>query len=237
MVMRAPIKRRTFAFLVPQRQNRDMPYEIKLDLFPAGWLRIKFKRVDSNAVRICALLVCLATVACLGCASRTKATSVEFRGSVKAGEPFEYPFAHKYRFSLEPQEFGWNIVIMERGRNEQLQRLTPPLHFAPNPTSVEGWHFRNHDNTILNDGTVNAPQYAREFIFSPVVGRTVQGPGGTASVSPEEVEHVKSFGRGVLHITQLELSPLVRGEQAKILKMSFRCDITINNAGETTTLP
>ena len=49
--------------------------------------------------------------------------------------------------------------------------LTPPWHLVPNPRYVEGWHFRNASNTGPNDGSVNAPQETREFIFSPEVGR------------------------------------------------------------------
>jgi hypothetical protein len=94
---------------------------------------------------------------------------------MEAGEMFEHAFGEKYYFILEPQEFGWNLIIKEKGRDERLQRLTPPLHFVPNPTWIEGWHFRN-DDTRSNDGTVNAPQYEREFILSPAVGRFIQGP-------------------------------------------------------------
>ena len=60
--------------------------------------------------------------------------------------------------------------------------MTPPWHFVPNAREIEGWHFRNGDNTAPNDASVNALQELREFIFSPAVGRGIEYNGsGTTS--------------------------------------------------------
>ena len=160
------------------------------------------------------------------CTHQPARRQITFTGAVKAGEHFQRPFGERFIFKLEPSDFGWIIALYEKGRNEDLSRLTPPFHFVPNSREIEGWHFRNEMNTGSNDGSVNAPQGEREFIFSPEVGRSIQGPTARWSVSTEEVERVSSFGRGVLHIEHLLISPVKRGDRAKILEMDFKCTIS-----------
>lgn len=64
-----------------------------------------------------------------------------FTGRVLQGEHFHRPFGGRFEFILEPMPHGWEIMIKEHGRNENLARLTPPLHSAPNPRHIEGWHL------------------------------------------------------------------------------------------------
>jgi hypothetical protein len=97
---------------------------------------------------------------------------------------------------------------------------------VPNPREIEGWHFRNSDNTGPNDGSVNAPQEVREFIFSPRVGRDIQGPDARVSASPEEVEEVRSFGRGWLLIESYALAAPRRGERAAFESLEFSACLT-----------
>jgi hypothetical protein len=73
-------------------------------------------------------------------------------GRVAAGDSFAQPFANRFTFHLLPLERGWEIVIREAGREENLARLTPPWHFVPNPRDIEGWHFRSVDNTVRMTG-------------------------------------------------------------------------------------
>src|SRR5438093_582678 len=151
--------------------------------------------------------------------------TMRFNGSLKAGERFERSFGGRFVFSLEPIDSGWEIRLYERGRTENIARLTPPFHFVPNPRYIEGWHFRNENNTGPNDGSVDAPQKRREFIFSPEVGETIDGPQATYGVTPGEVYRVEAFGRGEVEIAHLKLSPPIENEKARILAMEFRCKI------------
>ncbi len=151
--------------------------------------------------------------------------TVDFSGSIKAGKRFERTFGGRFIFTLEPIDCGWEICIYERGRTENIARLTPPFHFVPNPRHIEGWHFRNENNTGPNDGIVNAPQEQREFIFSPEVGRTIDGPQASYAVTTEAADRVEAFGHGHVQITHRELSPPQAGEKARILAMKFRCTI------------
>jgi len=146
-------------------------------------------------------------------------------GRVAAGDCFTQPFANRFTFHLLPRERGWEIVIREAGREENLARLTPPWHFVPNPRDIEGWHFRNVDNTEPNDGSVNAPQRVREFIFSPEVGRTIEYEG---SATPDTVvAQVARYGRGRLVIVDYELTPPVEGERAAFLWLKFEVYLVV----------
>ena len=171
------------------------------------------------------------------CSHQPGRQQIAFKGGVRAGERFEHPFGERFLFVLEPSEFGWLVAVYERGRQEDLARLTPPFHFVPNPTEIEGWHFRNEDNTGSNDGSVNAPQREREFIFSSEVGRSIGGPAAHNQPTPEEVERVRSFGRGGLYIDQLKLSPPKRGHRATILEMRFHGTISWPHRVQKSAMP
>jgi len=162
----------------------------------------------------------------VSCSHQPVRHQITFAGAVKAGERFQHPFGGRFIFALKPSEFGWFLTVSEKGRDEDLARLTPPFHFVPNPREIEGWHFRNEDNTEPNDGSVNAPQKERRFIFSPEVGRSIDGPTAHWLPAPDEIERASSFGRGEFIIKRLILSPVKRGAQATILEMDFRCTLS-----------
>jgi hypothetical protein len=112
-----------------------------------------------------------------------------------------------------------------RGRDaEDLSRLTPPWHFVPNPREIEGWHLRNADNTGPNDGSTNAPGEFREFIFSPRVGRDLDYHG--SATKAEDVELVRSCGRGWLHMDSVRLTAVRRGERASLESVTFSVCLT-----------
>jgi hypothetical protein len=145
--------------------------------------------------------------------------SIVVASQVRAGDLFRVSFGGRYALRLEPIEFGWTIGVEQRGREENLARLTPPWHFVPNPRSIEGWHFRNALNTGPNDGSVNAPQERRDFIFSPEVGLSLDYDG--SGTPPAVVGDVRRFGRGVLTVTDYTLTPIAEGERASFEEMSF----------------
>ena len=157
---------------------------------------------------------------------RARAT---FGGDVNGGESFERPFGPGLIFRLDPSPLGWTVIVREQGRDEDISRLTPPFHFVPNPREIEGWHFRNSDNTGPNeagDKNVNAPGEVRDFIFSPEVGRTIQGPGTVAGPSEKDVEAVGAFGQGRLRIVEQRLGNLEPGKQARFAWMRFEVELS-----------
>ena len=160
--------------------------------------------------------------------SSTPRCETTITGKVKKGEAFERTFGPGLIFSLQPTPLGWTITVRERGRDEDLSRLTPPFHFVPNPRDLEGWHFRNADNTGLNEAgakNVNAPGEEREFIFSPEVGRSIQGADAKAAPTEDEVEKVRAYGRGLLKIIEYRLNNLEVGQQAGFEWIRFEVTI------------
>lgn len=149
-----------------------------------------------------------------------------FSGEIRRGETFSRPLPGGLAFHLVPesQNLGWQIVVSPAsGPEENFARYTPPFHFVPNPRFIEGWHFRNADNTgpnAVGEKNVNAPQKIRDFIFSPDVGHGIDWP-----LTQDDVERIARDGRGALEITGLELGNLIPGERAWIESMRFRVEI------------
>jgi hypothetical protein len=152
----------------------------------------------------------------------------EFFGRVNKGEEYQHQFSDDYIFILSPLKsgMGWEIVIQEKNAlNEyNLARLTPPLHLTLNPRYIEGWHFRNADNSDQNDGSVNAPQEVREFIFSSKVGKSIALDHWPTL---EDIEIIEKDGKGELIITKMELGNFKKGEKAYIESMSFQVSIQL----------
>ncbi len=55
----------------------------------------------------------------------------ELRGRLRDGERFRQPFGPGFEFVLEPNPAGWEIVIREQGREENLARLKPGIWWSP----------------------------------------------------------------------------------------------------------
>jgi hypothetical protein len=147
------------------------------------------------------------------------------QGTLSRGETFSETTPAGWILRLVPDDEGWLLQVATLGReSEDLSRLTPPWHFAPNAREISGWHFRNADNTAPNDGSVNAPRELREFSFSPAVGREVDYLG--SATPAEDVERVRSFGRGWLYIESYRLTPPLRGERAAFESLTFRACLT-----------
>jgi len=149
-----------------------------------------------------------------------------FSGVLESGQAYTKGFDHRLLFSLKPIDKGWEIMVRVEGRDENIARLTPPFHYVPNPRYIEGWHFRNGDNAGPNDGSVNAPQEIRDFIFSPEVGQSIQGPHSRFGVSSDDVQHVEAFGRGRLTIMDYRLTDIAPGQQARMLRLAFTVCLT-----------
>lgn len=146
-------------------------------------------------------------------------------GAVERGRGFTRTTPAGWILRLVPAPDGWLLQVTRVGRErEDLARLTPSWHFVPNAREIAGWQFRNADNTGPNDGSVNAGQQLREFIFSPAVGR--DGEYGGSATTPDDVARVQAFGRGWLLIESFRLTPARRGERAALEAMTFSACLT-----------
>ena len=147
------------------------------------------------------------------------------RGELSAGDTLIQTVGSSWIFRLAPRSTGWLLQVTVVGREaEDLSRLTPPWHSVPNPRQIEGWHFRNSENTGPNDGSVNAPQELRDFIFSPAVGRGIEYSG--SATRTEDVEAVRAFGRGWLFVESYRLTPSARGDRAAFESLRFSACLT-----------
>lgn len=134
------------------------------------------------------------------------------KGRAEVGGRFRQAFGPGFQFVLEPRSTGWEIAIREQRREENLARFTPPLHFAPNPREIEGWQFVEASSSCPRPyGAETGPENPRRFIFSPEVGRRIDGPKANRAVTPEEVEAIGRFGRGTFTIERFSLGPESHG--------------------------
>lgn len=165
------------------------------------------------------------------------ANEITIDGSVNRGGTFARPLPNGLAFQLRPVLRGWLIWIGDPARPEDNYAAvaTPPFH-GPNPTLIQGWHFRNADNTGPNapgPKNVNAPQHSRHFRFVPDKARFDEAmealgvalwPGDR---SPAEASAAGAAYRAIetaegrLRITELELGNLVPAERAWIERMGF----------------
>ncbi|MEW6261359.1 MAG: hypothetical protein AB1547_15800 [Thermodesulfobacteriota bacterium] len=136
-----------------------------------------------------------------------------FQGSVSQGKRFERPFGEMFVFVLEPMSAGWEIVIQEHGRDENLARLTPPFHFVPNPRYIEGWHLSKDPSACTTREYLAdaGPANPREFIFSPEVGIRIDASQSNRAVEAKEIKEIQRFGRGALTIQEFKLQPAADG--------------------------
>lgn len=194
----------------------------------------------SRSIAIAALILSLAL------SLPAQADPLELRGEAQRGETLIHAFEHdgrKYQLRLLPVADGWSVWIgdpINRDRNYVLP-ATPPYR-GINPAVIQGWHFRNADNTGPNkpgEVNVNAPGRIRKFAFvldgaGDQVGREAMDillwpEGHKESEIMAAEKRLKEIPKAgvTLEIEALELGNLVKGEQAWIERMAFRLRIEL----------
>jgi len=163
-------------------------------------------------------------------------------GEVQRGISFEKPLPGGLALRLQPDTAGgWLIWIGDPAHpNEDYGRVVTPPYRGVNDRDIQGWHFRNTDNTGPNDGSVNAPQRVRQFEF--VADRASFEAAGRAldcmlwpcaDMSRERAEAVRAGverGRGKLTITDLKLGNLLIGKHASVERMKFQVELWLPKA-------
>jgi hypothetical protein len=109
------------------------------------------------------------------------------------------------------------IADLSQGTQHDLDGMTGPRHFVPNPIEIEGWHFRIAANTGPNRGDMNAQDETRRFLFS------LRWP------HCEDTIGLDKDGQGVLDIGDMELGNLAKGEKANITRMEFSVVLTVGS--------
>jgi hypothetical protein len=181
-------------------------------------------------------------------ANVTDSIAYTFAGQVKRGQLFEQEIGTNLLFCLLPDSFydpgggGWRITVTTKSdqdcsgmASDYVGLVSPPFH-GPNWILIEGWHFRNADNSGPNDGSVNALQENRwfNFLLTEADYQTVRAAGSCLSWNDcGEIERDEAEGMiagtpissGQLVITDLELGNLEPGQQAWVEQMSFEVEV------------
>lgn len=192
-----------------------------------------------------AVVVAVAVLALAAFVSTADAETSRFRGEVARGDTVLHGFEHNgqpFEFRLLPTSSGWIIWVgdpVHRDRN-LVAAATLSLRDGVNPAVIEGWHFRNRDNTGPNEPgpkNVDAPQRRREFAFvlsgldfvrarqAIEVLRWRKDLPADQVKAARDVLATTPTAKGVLRIEAMELSNLAEGERAVIERMAFSVTI------------
>jgi hypothetical protein len=216
----------------------------------------------ANMIRIQVMIVCLAMcgtsagaqVRGLSSSARSSGQisqeashkkTVSFSGEVLKGQTYEKQLPASLFFRLVPQDLGWTISIgaKDNPENNFCSVVTPPYR-GINAIHIEGWHFRNSDNTGPNQvgaKNVNAPQQRRDFQFVLNSGDyrrafdALQILLWPYSYSKQQIDQADAVharlpkGSGTLVIRELRLNALEVGKQAGIdlLKMAVELHLSV----------
>jgi hypothetical protein len=168
--------------------------------------------------------------------------SISFGGEVWKGENFEKQIGENLLFRLVPQELGWIISVgSTAGLENNFCAVATPPYRGINSIQIEGWHFRNADNSGPNEagpGNVNAPQNVREFYFALNDAdyrkafdalQILLWPYSYSKQQIDEAENAHAEvakGNGRLIIRDLKLNTFELGKQAGIERFVF--DVELN---------
>jgi hypothetical protein len=170
-----------------------------------------------------------------------------FTGQVSRGQKFKHIIKPDLVFCLLPGSIspkynntGWSMIISDKLEGDCGDNFAPivnPPYYGNLLFDIYGYHFRNAASTGDNDGSVNAPQKEREFVFllnqedfDTVLHQHRCSRWGLDC--PPNDPDGKSFdlskisgGVGKLMITDLKLGNLVPNDEAWIEQMAFKVEI------------
>lgn len=196
--------------------------------------------LTKSSCRFCIVLALLAPIILPAWAEPTS-----FSGEVAGGATVVHQFAHddqRFEFRLRPSSEGWIMWIGDPSNLDRnfLAAATPPFRDAVNPAVIQGWHFRNSDNSGPNEAgpkNVDAPQERRDFAFVldsdgfvqaqkalEILLRPGDHPEAAVARAQENFDRIPK-ATGTLRIDALELSNLEEGERAAIGRMAFTVSI------------
>jgi len=156
-----------------------------------------------------------------------------FSGELRRGESFQKKIAPELVFCLTPSSFwqengGWTLNISdeigEPCDDNFAGVATPPFRGGDNATFIEGWQFRNENNTAESEAnaiTRNSLIRYFSFVFNQSEYEAIFNAFWNIPTD-ESVDASKILtGRGVLTIVDLKLGNLIPNETAWIESMKF----------------
>ncbi len=163
--------------------------------------------------------------------------TVEFQGSVSKGQNYEHQATDLVKFNLSFYGQGWEwwvtVYTKEGGEGYAVgsRNYKSPSANEKN-TSIQGWHFRNQENTGPRKMERGLNLFERDFDFRPKIEIPWNfGPKGPSKSFQEESKALTSFHvKGLIKIQDLVLSPPLKGQKADIERMSFLVRLTIEGS-------
>lgn len=168
-----------------------------------------------------------------------------FSGEVVRGQVYFQKISDDLAFCLRPNSFwkedgGWDIVISNISQDscgESYSGIVTPPFYGDNPIYIQGWQFRNEDNTKNVPENLYESREIRQFNF--VLNQddleTIKSNHNCATrnqckdtLNQSEANNtiVKiPKSRGILTITKLQLGNLIINDIAWIDYMEFDVDI------------
>ena len=168
-----------------------------------------------------------------------------FSGEVTRGQTYTHEIEAGLVFCLRPNSFwkkdgGWDIVISDTSENncgKSFSSIVTPPFYGDNPIFIQGWQFRNENNTREVPESVNAARKTRlfNFVFNQndyeliwkahdCIMRNQCIDGLTQDKATNTIETTPK-SRGVVTITNLVLGNLVPNDAAWIEQMEFNVKI------------
>jgi len=160
-----------------------------------------------------------------------------FSGELKRGESFQKKISEGLVFCLTPSSFwvengGWTLNISDETGvpcdDNFAGIVTPPFRGGDNATFIQGWNFRNEDNTGASEAnaiTANSMTRYFSFVFTQSEYDAIFNDAFNLPTD-ENVDASKILtSRGVLTIVDLKLGNLILNEIAWIESMKFEVKI------------
>jgi hypothetical protein len=173
--------------------------------------------------------------------------SLRLHGEVHRSEKFEREIGRGLVFRLVPDEYGWDIEVGPKGgADNYMDCLNEPLH-GITPYQIEGWLFRNADNTTpLKPSELLTPGIGekREFQFVLTADDRARSCADLDRMEhiydekdPERIAATNRFGTyaggdGFVTITSMTLGNLKPGARASIESMRFEATFSFRTADE-----
>lgn len=169
--------------------------------------------------------------------SGAPAVGFTLAGTVERGQLFTQNLRPHLTFQLLPLAEDWEIWVgdptlsTERTHNFAMP-VTPPF-VGVNARQIEGWHFRNLDNSGPNEAgakNVNAPQELRYFCFVGN-GESFQMAlnafaKGVPALHDAVTNHALPLHSGTLTVTDYTVGNLIPNQRAWLEQISFT--VTLN---------
>lgn len=165
---------------------------------------------------------------------------IHFEDVVVRGQSYQKSINKILNFKLIPTEYGWEISVENKidSGNNYCEIATPPFH-GINAIYIDGWHFRNSDNSANNEAGEQsvAPQENRGFAFviskkdynyvSKLLDKILYPQNISEKEQEDATDEFFAYKKatGLLHIKKLKLGNLIVEKQAWIEKMEFSVDI------------